>query len=63
MAEPALRRALAIQERVLGGPPDTARTVAVLGGCLQGRGDYAAAEPFFRRALECASASSVPSIR
>ena len=31
---------------------DTARTLAVLGGCLQGRGEYAAAEPFFRQALE-----------
>ena len=53
VAEPALRRALAIQERELGVDHlDTARTVAVLGGYLQGRGDYAAAEPFFRRALE-----------
>ena len=32
--------------------PTRARTLAVLGGYLQGRGDYAAAEPFFRRALE-----------
>ncbi len=53
VAEPALRRALAIQERELGVDHlDTARTVAVLGGYLQGRGDYAAAEPFFRRALD-----------
>jgi class 3 adenylate cyclase/tetratricopeptide (TPR) repeat protein len=53
VAEPALRRALAIQERELGADHlDTARTVAVLGGFLQGRGDYAAAEPFFQRALE-----------
>ena len=53
VAEPALRRALAIQERELGADHlDTARTVAVLGGYLQGRGDYAAAEPYFRRALE-----------
>ena len=53
VAEPALRRALAIQERELGVEHlDTARTVAVLGGYLLGRGDYAAAEPFFRRALE-----------
>ena len=52
VAEPALRRALAIQERELGDDHlDTARTVAVLGGYLQGRGDYAAAEPYFRRAL------------
>ena len=51
-AESALRRALAIQERVLGDHPDTARTLAVLGGCFQGRGDHAAAEPCFRRALE-----------
>ena len=50
-AESALRRALAIQERVLGDHPDTARTLAVLGGCFQGRGDHAAAEPCFRRAL------------
>jgi class 3 adenylate cyclase/tetratricopeptide (TPR) repeat protein len=53
VAEPALRRALAIQERELGADHlDTARTVAVLGGYLQGRGDYAGAEPYFRRALE-----------
>jgi tetratricopeptide (TPR) repeat protein len=53
VAEPALRRALAIRERELGADHlDTARTVAVLGGFLQGRGDYAGAEPFFRRALE-----------
>ena len=53
VAEPALRRALAIQERELGVEHlDTARTVAVLGGYLQGRGDYAGAEPFFRQALE-----------
>ena len=51
-AESALRRALAIQEQVLGDHPDTARTLAVLGGCFQGRGDHAAAEPCFRRALE-----------
>ena len=53
VAEPALRRALAIQERELGEDHiDTARTVAVLGGYLQGRGDFAAAEPFLRRALD-----------
>jgi class 3 adenylate cyclase/tetratricopeptide (TPR) repeat protein len=52
MAEPTLRRALAIQELALGPEhPDTARTLAVLGGYFQGRGDYAAAEPFLRRAL------------
>ena len=52
VAEPALHRALAIQERALGPDhPDTALTLAVLGGCLQGHGDYAAAEPLFRRAL------------
>ncbi|HEY2558604.1 MAG TPA: tetratricopeptide repeat protein [Caldimonas sp.] len=52
VAEPALRRALVIQERELEADHlDTVRTVAVLGGVLQGRGDYAAAEPFFRRAL------------
>ncbi|MEO8836293.1 MAG: tetratricopeptide repeat protein, partial [Caldimonas sp.] len=53
VAEPALRRALAIRERELGADHlDTARTVAVLGGFFQGRGDYATAEPLFRRALE-----------
>lgn len=53
VAEPALRRALVIQEEALGpNHLDTVRTVAVLGGCFQGRGDYAAAEPLFRRVLE-----------
>jgi class 3 adenylate cyclase/tetratricopeptide (TPR) repeat protein len=53
VAEPALRRALAIQERELGNDHlDTARTVAVLGGYFQGRGDYSAAEPLLRRALD-----------
>ncbi len=53
IAEPALRRALAIQERQLGpDDPDIARTLAVLGGCYQGRGDMRAAEPFIRRAFE-----------
>ena len=33
-------------------PPRHGADVAVLGGYLQGRGDYAGAEPFFRRALE-----------
>ena len=53
VAEPTLRRALAIQERELGAEHlDTVRTIAVLGGFYQGRGDYAAAEPLFRRVLE-----------
>ena len=52
-AEPALRRALAIQEQALDPDhADTARTVAVLGGLFVGRGDHLAAEPLFRRALE-----------
>jgi len=53
LAEPTLRRALAIQERELGPDHlDTLRTTAVLGGCFQGRGDYASAEPLFRHVLE-----------
>lgn len=51
-AEPALRRAIAIQEQALEPDhPDTARTVAVLGGFFVGRGDHLAAEPMIRRAL------------
>jgi tetratricopeptide (TPR) repeat protein len=50
---PALRRALAIQERTLEPDhPDLARTFAVLGGWHQGRGEHSASEPYFRRALE-----------
>ena len=53
LAEPLLRRALAIQEQALGDEhPDTALTIAVLGGCCQGRGDMVSAEPLFRRAYE-----------
>jgi len=53
VAEPTLRRALAIQERQLGTEHlDTVRTIAVLGGFYQGRGDYAAAEPLLRHVLQ-----------
>lgn len=53
IAEPALRRALAIQERRLGPDhPDTARTLAVLGGWYQGRGDMRSAQRCVQRAFE-----------
>ena len=49
----ANQRALAIQQRRLGTDhPDTARTLAVLGGFHQAHGDLRTAEPFFRRAFE-----------
>ena len=52
-AEPLLRRALAIPGAALGADhPDTARTLAVLGGYFQGRGDLPRRNRLFRRALD-----------
>lgn len=50
-AEQALQRAIRIQQAIPGDHPDKARTLAVMGGYHSGRGDLAAAEPFFRQAL------------
>ena len=48
-AEPLLRRALAIQEQELAPDhPDTALTLAVIGGYHQATATCAAAEPYFR---------------
>ena len=63
-AEPLLRRALAIQERALGvDHPDTARTLAVLGGYLQGRGDMPRPSRSSGARSRSASGCSAPSIR
>jgi tetratricopeptide (TPR) repeat protein len=52
-AEPLYRRALAIQERVLGPDhPMTAETVNSIGALYFDLGEYERAEPLFRRHLE-----------
>ncbi len=51
-AEPLLRRALAIREKVLGPEhPDTAITLGNLSTLYYRKGDYKGAEPLYRRAL------------
>jgi len=51
-AEPLSRRALAIDEKVLGPDhPEVATALGNLASLLQDKGDYAGAEPLFRRAL------------
>ena len=51
-AEPLLRRALAIREKVLGAQhSDTAESLNNLATLLRNKGDYDSAEPLFRRAL------------
>ena len=52
-AEPLYRRALEINEKVLGPDhPDTAQILNNLAGLLHDKGDYEGAEPLYRRALE-----------
>ncbi|MBD2161203.1 tetratricopeptide repeat protein [Limnothrix sp. FACHB-1083] len=52
-AEPLYRRALEIQERVLGADhPDTAASLNNLAELYRSQGRYEAAEPLYRRALE-----------
>jgi tetratricopeptide (TPR) repeat protein len=51
-AEPLYRRALAIDEKVLGPDhPEVANTLNNLAVLLEARGDYTEAEPLYRRAL------------
>jgi tetratricopeptide (TPR) repeat protein len=51
-AEPLYRRALAIDEKVLGsGHPDLANSLSSLAGLYYQKGDYGEAEPLYRRAL------------
>lgn len=50
-AEALLVRAISVQQALPGDHPDKARTLAVMGGYHSGRGDLAAAEPFFKQAL------------
>ena len=53
LVEAQVRRAVDIQQRAPNADPlDAARTLAVLGGYHQARGDNAAAAPYFERALE-----------
>src|SRR5262249_26114366 len=50
--EPLVRRALAIDEKVLGpDDPEVAMCLNNLAGLLYNNGDYAGAEPLYRRAL------------
>ncbi|MEI6270048.1 MAG: tetratricopeptide repeat protein [Methylococcaceae bacterium] len=52
LAEPLIRRALAIREKVLGPEhPKTANSLGHLAGLLEDQGNYGAAEPLYRRAL------------
>jgi tetratricopeptide (TPR) repeat protein len=59
-AEALLARAIAIQRALPGDHPDKARTLAVMGGYHSGRGDLAAAEPYFKQALAMRTATLGP---
>src|SRR5271166_4210420 len=59
-AEPLVRRALAIDEKVLGPERVVARDLNSLAELLQAKGDYAEAEPLYRQALAIAERALGP---
>ena len=60
-AETFLRRALAINEKILGSNhPEVARSLNNLASLLQAKGDYAGAEALFRQALAIKTATLGP---